>query len=55
MPSILLISKSEFGVGILLDKGDGKKSVKIDLIPAGNWDGWLTASERKEKGAEKQA
>lgn len=42
-------------VGILLDKGDGKKSVKIDMIPAGNWDGWLTVSERKEKGAEKQA
>jgi hypothetical protein len=34
-------------VGILMDK-DGKFSVKIDLIPAGNWDGWLTVSERKE-------
>jgi len=34
-------------VGILMDK-DGKFSVKMDLIPAGNWDGWLTVSERKE-------
>jgi|GEM_PF-928467 len=44
-------------VGILLEKGDGKKSVKIDMVPAGQWDGWLTASERKEKGAgtEKQS
>jgi hypothetical protein len=35
-------------VGILMDK-DGKLSVKIDLLPAGNWDGWLTVSERKEQ------
>ena len=34
-------------VGMLMDK-DGKLSVKMDLIPAGNWDGWLTVSERKE-------
>jgi hypothetical protein len=34
-------------VGILVDK-EGKLSVKIDLLPAGNWDGWLTVSERKE-------
>lgn len=43
-------------VGIFLEKDDGKKSVKIDMIPAGkDWDGWLAVSERKEKGAEKQA
>jgi hypothetical protein len=34
-------------VGILMDK-DGKLSVKMNLIPAGNWDGWLVVSERKE-------
>lgn len=36
-------------VGVLLEKDDGKKSIKLDLIPAGNWEGWLTVSERKPK------
>ncbi len=36
-------------VGVLLVKDDGKKSVKMDLIPAGNWDGWLVVAERKAK------
>lgn len=35
-------------VGVLIDK-DGKLSMKLDLIPAGNWDGWLVVSERKGK------
>ena len=39
-------------VGIMTEKEDGKKSVKIDLLPAGNWDGWLVVSERKEKETE---
>jgi hypothetical protein len=34
-------------IGIFIEK-EGKFSVKIDLIPARNWDGWLTVSERKE-------
>jgi hypothetical protein len=34
-------------VGMLMDK-DGKLSVKMDLIPAANWDGWLVVAERKE-------
>ncbi len=34
-------------VGMLMDK-DGKLSVKMDLIPAASWDGWLVVSERKE-------
>jgi hypothetical protein len=38
-------------VGVLLEKEDGKKSVKLDLLPAGNWDGWIVASERKSKEA----
>jgi hypothetical protein len=36
-------------VGILLEKEDGKKSLKLDLMPAGGWDGWLVVSERKPK------
>jgi hypothetical protein len=36
-------------VGVLMDKDDGKKSVKIDLMPAGSWDGWLVVAERKPK------
>jgi hypothetical protein len=34
-------------VGMLMDK-EGKLSVKMDLIPAANWDGWLVVAERKE-------
>lgn len=34
-------------VGILMEKDDGRKSVKIDMIPANNWDGWLVVAERK--------
>ena len=36
-------------VGILMEKGDGKKSVKLTTLPVGNWDGWLVVSERKER------
>lgn len=36
-------------VGILLVDDMGKMKIKIDLIPAGNWDGWLIVSERREK------
>ncbi|MBI5741985.1 MAG: hypothetical protein HZA16_14870 [Nitrospirae bacterium] len=36
-------------VGVLLEKEDGKKSLKLDLIPAYGWDGWLVAAERKSK------
>ena len=36
-------------VGILLEKEDGKKSLKLDLMPAVGWDGWLIVSERKPK------
>lgn len=36
-------------VGVLIEKEDGKMSVKIDLIPAGNWDGWLVVSERRQR------
>ena len=36
-------------VGIMLEKEDGKKSIKLDLVPAGNWEGWLVVSERTAK------
>ncbi len=38
-------------VGIMLEKDDGKRSMKLDLLPAGGWDGWLVVSERKGKEA----
>ena len=39
-------------VGVMLEKEDGKKSIKLDLMPAGNWEGWLVVSERKAKNKE---
>lgn len=36
-------------VGVLIEKDEGKMSIKIDLIPATNWDGWLVVSERKAR------
>ncbi len=36
-------------VGMLLEKEDGKKSMKIDLLPAAGWDGWLVVSESRSK------
>ncbi len=36
-------------VGVMLVKEDGKKSMKIDVLPIGPWDGWLVVSERKAK------
>jgi hypothetical protein len=36
-------------VGIMLEKEDGKRSMKLDMVPAGEWDGWLVVSERKPK------
>ena len=39
-------------VGILLEKDDGKRSMKLDLVPAGEWDGWLVVAERKPKSAQ---
>ena len=42
-------------VGILLEKEDGKRSMKLDLVPAVEWDGWLVVSERKPKEREVEA
>ena len=35
--------------GVLIEKGNGKMSVKLDTVPvSGQWDGWLVVSERRE-------
>jgi len=37
--------------GVMLEKPDGKKSMKIDAMPVGpGWDGWLVISERRKNG-----
>lgn len=36
-------------VGVLVEKEDGKRSIKFDLLPISNWDGWLVVAEKKEK------
>jgi hypothetical protein len=36
-------------VGILMEKSDGKKSVKLNSLPVGSWDGWLVVSEKRER------
>ncbi len=38
-------------VGVMLVKDDGKRSMKLEMVPACNWDGWLAVSERKPKKA----
>ncbi len=35
-------------VGVLIEN-DGKRSVKLNVVPVGNWDGWLTVKERQDK------
>ena len=38
--------------GIMIEKENGKKSLKLDAVPAGStWDGWLVVSERKKADA----
>lgn len=35
--------------GVMLEKPDGKKSMKVDALPVGpGWDGWLVISERRK-------
>ncbi len=41
-------------IGVLIEN-DGKRSVKLNVLPAGNWDGWLTVVERKEKHGQNEA
>lgn len=39
--------------GVMLEKPDGKKSVKVDALPVGpGWDGWLVISERRRGGGQ---
>ena len=38
-------------IGVLVEN-DGKRSLKINVIPVGkDWDGWLTVKERQDKPA----
>ena len=41
-------------VGVLIEN-EGKPSVKLNVIPVGDWDGWLTVVERKEKTGQVEA
>ncbi len=38
-------------IGVLIEN-DSKRSVKINVLPVGDWDGWLTVVERKPGQAE---
>ena len=36
--------------GVLLEREDGRKSIKFDALPVGpEWDGWLVVSERSPR------
>ena len=37
-------------VGIYRKGDDGKESIKINLIPAAGWNGWLSIFEKKDEG-----
>ncbi len=41
-------------IGVLIEN-DGKRSVKINVLPVGDWDGWLTVVERKPSQQEAKA
>jgi hypothetical protein len=41
-------------IGVLIENG-GKRSVKINVLPVGDWDGWLTVVERKSGQQEAKA
>jgi hypothetical protein len=36
-------------VGVLIEKEEGKRSIKLSAVPVGSWDGWLVVAERKER------
>ena len=36
-------------VGMLMIKDDGKMSIKLNSVPACNWNGWLSVFEQKPK------
>lgn len=60
MKDIVFVEKIEgkdkpryHNVGILLIKDDGKMSIKLNTIPAGNtWNGWLSVFNQKPKEEE---
>lgn len=34
--------------GVMLQKPDGKMAIKLDVVPVGQWSGWLQIGERKQ-------
>lgn len=41
---------------MVLEKEDGKKSLKLDLVPTGpGWDGWLVIIERRPREGQEGA
>ena len=40
--------------GILLVKDDGKKSIKLNSVPVGEWNGWFSVFEKKKKEIEEE-
>ena len=40
--------------GIVLQKPDGKMSLKLDVVPVGEFDGWLVISERRQQNGRSQ-
>jgi hypothetical protein len=39
-------------VGILMFKDNGKISIKLNTVPVGNFNGWLSVVEQKKKNTE---
>ncbi len=41
-------------IGVLIEN-DGKRSMKLNVLPVGDWDGWLTVVERKERSGQTES
>lgn len=42
-------------MGVMFKKDNGKFSIKIDAIPAGDWDGWVQLLDPRDESEERQA
>ena len=40
--------------GIMLVKDDGKMSLKLNSVPVGDWDGWLSIFPKKDRDEPKE-
>ena len=36
-------------VGILMEKDNGKTSIRLNTVPASGWNGWLSVFDQKKK------